>query len=1004
MKHKRLVAGVLSLALACTILSPLQLAFAEAIESSADEVGSGSGSSSDENTRIENPNLVTSKTAVANGDDTYTITLEAYATGSKVTTEVKEDVPTDIILVLDQSGSMDEKFNTITSESFEAYLSPTTNSKYYEYFESGNLWYQVEGNAYIAVKVTKEPYGEQDVSDVPISDRTKVKDLLTYIQNETLYYKASDGNLYRVFYELKQGGYFFCYYSTSGKKYINTRGLKNNDRVNISGFYNRVLTQDYKYIYTYTDADGLSQIITTSQGNNNTLTDGTVLFKKITTSETITKLQALKNAVTAFTESVAQKAAGMDGNLGTPDDVKHRIAVVGFASESGYGDNTELLSIEGNNSDSVGIAYKSITAQNYKDVLQDMSTSNGQQMVSDAIDALAANGATQIDLGMLMAQNILTNNPVPEGEKRNQVVIVFTDGAPTTYRGFDKGVANAAISTADSIKEKRVTVYSVGVFSGADATSAGTKPSEDLDDGDWRIPAASNWFMQELSSNNGEVQTPSYYLSANNADTLTNIFQQISDQIETGGSSITLGSEAVVKDIISPYFTLPENANESDITVTSWNCSGVDLDGNYTWDNKTPLDVTATVENGQVSVTGFDFAENWVGTQKAADGAVTYHGKKLVISFKVKPKDGFLGGNDVPTNGAASGIYENNSADTALENFTQPTVNVPVKEPEFVLNSKTIYEGNPTTVSGLYTIPTDYTWQDDYVYITSSVDGVQDGETVTPTDCTNYTVTVTYTPKYNGIESNITGGGPVEVEKPGSRTAMIHVLHPVVSAAVKDVQKYYGETYTLGEGAQGTITLDWADANTAHTSIPTVEGVAPVTEDNYSLAYSVNGTTGTPVAVPKADFDVDVKVMKGSYEIQDAQITTTCTHGCASHTNGKYKVHVQTCQLTITKSGGAPDEPYVFDICKDGVKYSEVTIVGTGSKTIYELPVGSYTIQEDTGWSWRYTPAYDANEAVLSADNPTGAITCTNTKSKNYWLNGYSSVVTNVSGKPHTAG
>ena len=47
-----------------------------------------------------------SKTAVQNSDGSYTITLEAYATGSKVISEITKDVPTDIVLVLDQSGSM----------------------------------------------------------------------------------------------------------------------------------------------------------------------------------------------------------------------------------------------------------------------------------------------------------------------------------------------------------------------------------------------------------------------------------------------------------------------------------------------------------------------------------------------------------------------------------------------------------------------------------------------------------------------------------------------------------------------------------------------------------------------------------------------------------------------------------------------------------------------------------------------------------------------------------
>ena len=52
------------------------------------------------------------KTLMLETDGTYTITLEAYATGTVTTTEVTEPVPTDFVLVLDQSGSMKD---TITS-------------------------------------------------------------------------------------------------------------------------------------------------------------------------------------------------------------------------------------------------------------------------------------------------------------------------------------------------------------------------------------------------------------------------------------------------------------------------------------------------------------------------------------------------------------------------------------------------------------------------------------------------------------------------------------------------------------------------------------------------------------------------------------------------------------------------------------------------------------------------------------------------------------------------
>ncbi len=108
----------------------------------------------------------------------------------------------------------------------------------------------------------------------------------------------------------------------------------------------------------------------------------------------------------------------------------------------------------------------------------------------------------------------------------------------------------------------------------------------------------------------------------------------------------------------------------------------------------------------------------------------------------------------------------------------------------------------------------------------------------------------------------------------------------------------------------------------------------------------------------------------------------------------------KTCTLNITKQGGADNESYVFDVFKDGEKYSEVTVWGNGTETLVELPIGTYTISENAGWSWRYT-ANNGSSAELTAQNPTGSITCVNTKNNNQWLNGFSEVVRNIFGTNH---
>ena len=184
-------------------------------------------------------------------------------------------------------------------------------------------------------------------------------------------------------------------------------------------------------------------------------------------------------------------------------------------------------------------------------------------------------------------------------------------------------------------------MYSVGIFEGADATSAGIAQGAGN--------RQANQFMQDVSSNNGTPRTPSYYLSASDADTLNTIFQQISDQIEEGGSSTTLDGETVIKDIISPSFTLPEGADASEIMLETY---AYGQDDNWT-KNNSAMGAVATVSGDRVDVTGFDFAANWCGTETAANGDVNYRGNKLVISFTVEPKAGFLGGSDVPTNSSA---------------------------------------------------------------------------------------------------------------------------------------------------------------------------------------------------------------------------------------------------------------------------------------------------------------------------------------------------------------
>lgn len=961
-----------------------------------------------------------SKTATANQDGSYTITLEAYATGEKVISEITKDVPTDIILVLDQSGSMADDIGRVR---YTAYTGNNTQnntqnkSNYAKRHNGGsaNLWHKLPDGSYVSVSVTlqqkitynKITKGRNDNGDGGYTN---------YWDNRNNLYTYVNGEIKKVVYTRERAWLwedYNCKYAledgtilnqnNEGSKYSPT--FQNTD----DGYLYLAVSDESQnvYTYTYTDTNGTTQTIGTSTGASTKFT--TAFYQRsTTTSGGGSRLKALKSAANTFIGAVAEKAAGADKTIGTDDDVKHRIAVVGFAKGPNSYKNTEVF---------VGAnqyKYNINASQYYGSAFQDMSTAAGKSNAEASIGALEAEGATRTDLGLEMAQGILNANPVQAGETRNRVVIVFTDGSPTSSSGFELDVANAAINKANAIKNSGATVYSIGIFSGADASSAGTKPNNDLGSTSNKLTAACNWFMQQVSSNNGTPRYPSYYLSAGDVDSLNSIFKQISDQISTGGSDSQLTESAVVRDIISPQFTLPAGASAKDITLETYACTGVDANGAYTWSkNADAMGATATVSGDQVDVTGFNYSENWCGsvTEK---GSTTYRGNKLVIKFTVQPKDGFLGGNDVITNGEKSGIYVNDQASNPLKPFEQPTVNVPIKDVTVTAANENVYLLGSVTAGqlkkdanvkvgdiALDLSEADYgleAWQTEYVNIKVTVKDAAGNAIPTTglTDDQKYTIEVKVTPKTTTPTST---EGTQATEQSGSGEGSINVFKPELT--FKDSTAYYGETVPANNNYSGNQVgaEKWMHDGTE--AVPSeMLGEKPTLDISYTPDESKleNGK------YTKQDVPVTATVKIGTENVNEHTtfVHQDCTgKTCTLPTGYHFWIHVKTCQLTITKQGGDAGEPYVFTVKKDGQPYTEVTIVGNNNVTIYELPVGTYTIEENTGWSWRFDPTYLNNNVKLSAGQDSGAITCTNTLKNNYWLNGFSDVVTNTFGVKH---
>ena len=352
------------------------------------------------------------------------------------------------------------------------------------------------------------------------------------------------------------------------------------------------------------------------------------------------KIDVLRSAVNGFIDKVAEKSPNSS------------IAVVKFASDKKY---------------DVGNGYN-VSGYNYSQIVQNLTAVNeaGANSLKTAVNQLTAAGATRADYGMQHAQTIVNG---AMGNDRQKVVIMFTDGQPSTWQSFSTTVAKDAIKASKSIKDAGATVYTIGCF--------GTTPSDNSNIDKYMNRVSSN-YPDATTMQDGTKTSSDYYKTVSSAEDLNNIFKTISETI--GSTPVELTSTSVLRDVISDSFTLPEGYTDGDIKAYSVSCesSTKNADGTYTYTWKTTpdadkYDVTVADDNKTINVTDFDYAANWVDQYDV--GGSKSHGKKLVVEIPIVLDPDATG--SVDTNGPASGVYASADAETAFANFKTPTVYVP---------------------------------------------------------------------------------------------------------------------------------------------------------------------------------------------------------------------------------------------------------------------------------------------------------------------------------------
>lgn len=225
------------------------------------------------------------------------------------------------------------------------------------------------------------------------------------------------------------------------------------------------------------------------------------------------RIDALKSAANSFIDTIAKQNESIEGV-----NRQHRVAIVKFAGKKSN-------DIGNNKYRDGGYSY------NYTQVMKELtycSGSNADDLKKNTINQIQPAGATRADYGLELAEKITTTYGRKDAKK---IIVFFTDGTPTKQNKFDAGVANAAVTAAKNMKDSKATVYTIGIFDGADpkASVQDSKTSQE------------NKFMQAVSSNypnatkwnshGTRAENSDYYKSATNAEELKKVFDDISQAI-----------------------------------------------------------------------------------------------------------------------------------------------------------------------------------------------------------------------------------------------------------------------------------------------------------------------------------------------------------------------------------------------------------------------------------------------------------------------------------------
>lgn len=277
------------------------------------------------------------------------------------------------------------------------------------------------------------------------------------------------------------------------------------------------------------------------------------------------RIDALKSAANSFINTIAKQNEAIEGV-----DRQHRVAIVKFA-----GDKTDKV---GNDT-----YYQGQYKYNHSQVMKGLTDCSGGNVkaLKDTVAGIKPSGATRADYGLELAGDITSGRA-----DAKKIVVFFTDGKPTSYSEFDSGVADAAVTAAKNMKDSKATVYTIGIFSGADpAADPSKKGTSDVNKFMHAVssnyPDATSYASDELGT---RAENSDYYKSATNAEELKKVFDDISqaitseppypteihkgyDETKSGYITFTKASKTVNKETNTDTYEFSGKAKDLLITV-----------------------------------------------------------------------------------------------------------------------------------------------------------------------------------------------------------------------------------------------------------------------------------------------------------------------------------------------------------------------------------------------------------------------------------------------------